>query len=506
MAKGKKVPGSAGVESTSLAEVIRKAKAAGALVVDVRFTDLLGSTQHFSVPMGEFTADLATEGLGFDGSSIRGFQAINESDMLLIPDPTTAYMDPTLNVPTLVVVHDIFDPITREPYSRDPATSPPRPRRTCRSRRSPTPPTSAPRRSSTSSTAWPSTRTRTPATTSSTPKRASGTAAARTAPPTSPSDRGTKEGYFPVPPVDKFQDLRSEIMLKLIEAGIQVEVQHHEVGTAGQAEIDLRFNTLKAMADNMQVYKYVIKNFCASRGLVATFMPKPLFLDNGSGMHVHQSLWKAGKPLFAGNGYGGLSDMARFYVGGLLKHAPALLAFCAPTTNSYRRLVPGYEAPINLVYSKRNRSACVRIPMYSTNPKTKRVEFRSPDPAANPYLAFSACLMAGLDGIKNKIEPPAPVDADIYDLSPREKARIKNTPGSLEESLAALKADNKFLLEGGVFTEDLIETWIDYKQKKEVDAVAFGPIRGSSTSTTTSRLYPAKPRYPSQTSSSVSAR
>jgi len=473
MAKAKTTPG--GIASNSLAEVIRKAKGVGALVVDVRVTDRIGSTRHVSVPMSEFTANLAEEGLGFDGSSIRGFQAINESDMLLIPDPTTAYMDPPLNVPTLVVVHDIFDPITREPYSRDP-------------RYVATKAEAYLQKSKVADTAffgpeaefyifnslafdqnahsgyysidseegiWNS-------------GREDGT-------PNMAFRPRHKEGYFPVPPVDKLQDLRSEIMLMLMEAGLQVEVQHHEVGNAGQAEIDLRFNTLKAMADDMQVYKYVIKNFCASRGYVATFMPKPLFMDNGSGMHVHQSLWKAGKPLFAGNDYGGISDMARHYVGGLLKHAPALLAFCAPTTNSYRRLVPGYEAPINLVYSKGNRSACVRIPMYSTKPETKRIEFRCPDPAANPYLAFSACLMAGLDGIKNKIEPPKPVDADIYQLSAKEKAKIKNTPGSLKESLDALARDHKFLLEGGVFTQDLIDTWIDYKQVKEVDAVALRP-------------------------------
>ncbi|GAC1334527.1 MAG: type I glutamate--ammonia ligase [Candidatus Dormibacteria bacterium] len=464
-----------GVASDNLGEVIRKAKALGALVVDVRFTDLPGSTQHFSLPIGEFTADLATEGLGFDGSSIRGFQAINESDMLLLPDPQTAYMDPVLNVPTLVVHHDIYDPITREAYSRDP-------------RFIATKAEAYLQKSKLADTAF------------------FGAEAefyifnslsfdqnAHSGYYFIDSDEGIwnsgieggepnmafrprhKEGYFPVPPVDKLQDFRSELMLKLLEAGLQVEVQHHEVGTAGQAEIDLRFNTLKAHADDMQKYKYIVKNFSASRGYVATFMPKPLFQDNGSGMHVHQSLWKGGKPQFAGSGYGGLSDMARWYVGGLLKHAPALLAFCAPTTNSYRRLVPGYEAPINLVYSKRNRSACVRIPMYSTNPKAKRIEFRCPDPAANPYLAFSALLMAGLDGVKNKIEPPAPVDADIYELSARERARIKNTPGSLQESLAALKADSKFLLEGDVFTQDLIDTWVDYKQVKEVDAVALRP-------------------------------
>ena len=466
---------SKGVASETLGEVIRKAKAAGALVADVRFTDLPGSSHHFSLPIDEFTEDLQEEGLGFDGSSIRGFQAINESDMLLIPDPSTAFMDPTLTVPTLVVVHDIFDPITREAYSRDP-------------RYIATKAEAYLQKTKLADTAYfgPEAEFYIFNSLAFDQNAHSGyyfidsdegiwNSGKEDGTPNMAFRPRHKEGYFPVPPVDKLQDLRSELMLTLIDAGLQVEVQHHEVGTAGQAEIDLRFNTLKAMADDMQRYKYIVKNFCANRGYVATFMPKPLFMDNGSGMHIHQSLWKSGKPLFAGDGYAGLSDMARWYIGGLLKHAPALLAFCAPTTNSYRRLVPGYEAPINLVYSKRNRSACVRIPMYSTNPKAKRIEFRCPDPAANPYLAFSACLMAGLDGVQNKIEPPAPVDADIYELSPREKRKIKNTPGSLKESIDALASDNAFLLQGGVFTPDLIDTYIDYKQVKEVDAVALRP-------------------------------
>jgi len=285
-----------------------------------------------------------------------------------------------------------------------------------------------------------------------------------------------KEGYFPVPPMDHLQDIRTEMMLTLEQVDVQVEVQHHEVGTAGQAEIDMRFDSLLKMGDNLLKYKYVIKQVGRRHNKTVTFMPKPIFQDNGSGMHVHQSLWKDGQNLFADKaGYAGLSEMAVHYIGGLLKHAPALLAICAPTTNSYRRLVPGYEAPINLVYSKRNRSACIRIPMYSTNPKTKRVEFRSPDPAANPYLAFSACLMAGLDGIKHKIMPPDPLDKDIYELEGEEMAKIKKVPGSLAESLDALESDHAFLLEGGVFTKDVIDTWIDYKRKKEVDQVALRP-------------------------------
>ena len=463
------------VSSTKPAEVLEQARRAGVQVVDVRFIDLPGTWQHFSLPIGELEESSFTEGLGFDGSSIRGFQAINESDMLLIPDPETATLDPCLRIPTLYLVCDVIDPITREPYSRDARFVAKKAEEHLRktgiadvsywgpeaefyifnSLRFDQNAFSGYYFIDSEEGIWNS--------------GSNGTANLANRP-------RYKEGYFPVPPVDKLQDLRSEIMLKLIEAGVPVEVQHHEVGTAGQAEIDMRFDTLTAMGDKMMKYKYIIKNVAAQAGYVATFMPKPLFQDNGSGMHVHQSLWKDGENLFASSkGYAGLSQEAIWYIGGLLKHAPALLAFCAPTTNSYRRLVPGYEAPINLVYSKRNRSACVRIPMYSTNPKTKRVEFRSPDAACNPYLAFSACLMAGLDGIQNKIEPPKPVDKDIYELEGEEKASIQSVPGSLGESLAALKADHRFLLKGGVFTEDLVETWIDYKQVREVDQVALRP-------------------------------
>ncbi len=285
-----------------------------------------------------------------------------------------------------------------------------------------------------------------------------------------------KEGYFPVPPTDRLQDLRSKIMLAMIAAGIEVEVHHHEVGTAGQTEIDMRYSTLTRMADQIMMYKYIVKNVCAKNGYTATFMPKPMFGDNGSGMHVHMSLWNGTSNLFYDkNGYALISDSARWYIGGLIKHAAALLAFAAPTTNSYRRLVPGYEAPINLIYSQRNRSAICRIPMYSTSPKGKRLEFRAPDPSANPYLTFAALLMAGLDGIKNKIEPPKPMDVDLYELEPEERKHVKNTPGSLLESLAALQADHAFLLEGGVFTQDLIDTWLAMKKVKDVDAVALRP-------------------------------
>ena len=460
---------------TSPAEVLDKARAAGVKVVDIRFVDLPGTWQHFSVPLSSFEEDAFEEGLGFDGSSIRGFQAINESDMLLMPDPDSATIDPVLQIPTLYLVCNVVDPLTRESYSRDPryiaqkaeahlaATGiadisywgPEAEFYIFNSLRFDQNAFSGYYFIDSEEGVWNS--------------------GANSTPNLAYRPR-FKEGYFPVPPTDKLQDLRSEIMLKMIDAGIDVEVQHHEVGTAGQAEIDLRFTSLTKMADQMMAYKYIVKNVAQQHGYVATFMPKPLFQDNGSGMHVHQSLWKDGTNLFFDEaGYALLSDTARWYIGGLLKHAPALLAFCAPTTNSYRRLVPGYEAPINLVYSKRNRSACVRIPVYSTSPKQKRIEFRSPDPAANPYLAFSALLMAGLDGIQNKIEPPNPLDKDIYELEGEEKARIANVPGSLAESLQALAGDNDFLLEGEVFTPDVIETWLDYKMTREVEQVALRP-------------------------------
>jgi glutamine synthetase len=426
--------------------------------------------------VGELSEDMFEEGLGFDGSSIRGFQAINESDMLLMPDPASAFVDPCLKVPTLVLVCDVRDPITGKRYSRDP---------------------------------------RYVAQKAEQYLVKSGVATTSYWGPeaefyifnsvrfdqnahegyyhidseegiwNSGKDGGSpnlghrprhKEGYFPVPPVDRLQDLRSKIMLALIGSGINVEVQHHEVGTAGQAEIDMRFGTLVRMADQIMMYKYIVKGVCHDNGYTATFMPKPMFGDNGSGMHVHQSLWKNGTNLFwSERGYAGLSDMARFYIGGLIRHAPALLAFAAPTTNSYRRLVPGYEAPINLIYSQRNRSAVCRIPMYSKSPKAKRIEFRAPDPSSNPYLTFAALLMAGLDGIKNRIEPPAPIDKDLYDLELHERKRVKNTPGSLVEVLDALQKDSEFLLRGEVFTQDLIDTWVEYKTKKEVEPVALRP-------------------------------
>ncbi len=461
--------------ATSPAEVLEKARAAGIKVVDLRFVDLPGTWQHFSVPLSGLDEDVFTEGIGFDGSSIRGFQTINESDMLLIADPDSATVDPVLQVPTMYLICNVVDPTTRESYTRDPRHvaqkaeahlvrsgiadvsywGPEAEFYIFNSIRFDQNPFSGYYFIDSDEGIWNS--------------------GSNTTPNLGNRPR-YKEGYFPVPPTDKLQDLRSEIMLKLIDAGVDVEVHHHEVGTAGQAEIDMRFTSLTKMADSLMTYKYVIKNVCHQHGYVATFMPKPLFQDNGSGMHCHQSLWKDGSNLFFDEkGYALISEQARWYIGGLLKHASALLAFCAPTTNSYRRLVPGYEAPINLVYSQRNRSACVRIPVYSTSPKSKRLEFRTPDATCNPYLAFAAMLMAGLDGIQNQIEPPEPVDKDLYELEPDEKAQIASVPGSLPEVLRALEADHAFLLEGDVFTQDVIDTWIEYKWTREVEPVALRP-------------------------------
>lgn len=456
---------------TSPKDVIQKAKKEDVKIVDLRFVDLPGTWQHFSIPVEELSEGLFDEGIGFDGSSIRGFQHIHESDMLLIPDPTSVFIDPVLEVKTLDLICDVVDPLTRQRYSRDPRYV-----------------------------AWKAE--------DYLPKTGiadisywgpeieyyifnslrfdqgsnygfyyidsdegiwnSGQDGSR---PNLAHRPRYKEGYFPVPPVDKLQDVRSEIVRKLIDVGIDVEVHHHEVGTAGQLEIDMRYTTLVDMADRVLKYKYVGKNVAAKHQLVATFMPKPLFGDNGSGMHTHQSLWKDGQNVFYDErGYAHLSATGRHYIGGLLKHAAAILAFAAPTTNSYRRLVPGYEAPINLVYSKRNRSACVRIPVYFSRPDAVRLEFRAPDPSCNPYLSFAACLMAGLDGVQNKIEPPDPIDVDLYELEGEEKKKVKQTPGSLEEVLDALDADRDFLMKGDVFTEDLIETWLALKRSsaKEV--------------------------------------
>ncbi len=442
--------------------------------VDLRFMDFIGTWQHTTIPVRRLTEDVFADGLGFDGSSIRGWQQINESDMLLVPDPTSAFLDPFTALPTLNLICDIQDPITREDYSRDP------------------------RNIARKAVAY-----------------LNSTGIADTAyfgpeaeffifddvrfDQNSHSgffyldsveaewNRGReefpnlgnkirhKEGYFPCPPTDQLMDIRNEMMQVMIEAGLEVETHHHEVATAGQTEIDLQFNELVKMADNLMMYKYIVKNVAFRNQKTVTFMPKPLYGDNGSGMHVHVSFWKEGKPLFAGDGYAGLSEMALYAIGGILKHAPALLAITNPTTNSYKRLVPGYEAPVNLAYSQRNRSASCRIPMYSNSPKSKRIEFRCPDPTCNPYLAFAAITMAALDGIQNKIDPGSPLDKDIYDLPPEEAALVEKTPASLEAALDALQADHEFLLRGDVFTRDVIDTWISYKRKKEVDALRLRP-------------------------------
>jgi glutamine synthetase len=467
------------MEQRTAGDVLKLVKEAGIDVIDVRFCDLPGLMQHFSIPAHELTADVFEDGLGFDGSSIRGFQEIQESDMLLIPDPNTAVVDPFTEHPTLDINCFVRDPLTGESYSRDPRYIVQKAAAYLASTGLADTAYFGPEAEfyifdsvrfdqnqfsgyyfvDSIEGVWNSGRER----------EIDGS-------PNLAYKPRYKEGYFPVPPMDQFQDLRSEMMRVLEQVGIPIEVQHHEVGTAGQAEIDMRFDTITAMADKLMLYKYVVKNVARKRGYSVTFMPKPIFMDNGSGMHVHQSLWKGGEPLFFDEaGYAGLSDMARWYIGGLLSHAPAICAFSNPTTNSYKRLVPGYEAPVNLVYSQRNRSASVRIPLYSKSPKAKRLEFRCPDPSCNPYLAFSAMLMAGLDGIQNRIEPPPPVDKDLYDLPPEELAKVPQVPGSLNESLAALERDHDFMLKGNVFTPDVIETWIEYKKVREIDQVQLRP-------------------------------
>src|SRR5438105_13519396 len=460
-------------KTTDPKTVLEFVKKNGVKLLDLRFTDLPGLWHHVSYPIDQFTEDSFEEGFGMDGSSIRGWAAIHESDMLLMPDPEWYMLDPFTEVPTLVMVCDVVDPVTKQRYDRDPRYI---------------------------------------------AKKAEMYLASTGLADTAffgaeaeffifdnvrfdqntnegyyhiDADEGRwnsgrkennlgyrpryKEGYFPVPPTDHYQDLRAEMVETMIKCGIHIECHHHEVATGGQAEIDQRYNTLVASADGMMLYKYITRNVAHQYGKSVTFMPKPLFADNGSGMHTHQSLWKGGKPLFAGDLYAGLSQMALWYIGGLLKHARALAAIIAPTTNSYKRLVPGYEAPVNLAYSRRNRSAACRIPMYSASPKAKRVEFRPPDPAANPYLAFAAMMMAGMDGVLNKIDPGQPLDKDIYDLHPEELKKVPSMPASLEEALGALEDDHTFLLKGDVFTEELIETYIGYKKKSEADAVRLRP-------------------------------
>ena len=455
-------------------EAIALAKEKGAELVDLKFMDLIGTWQHFTIPISEYDTDLFEDGSGFDGSSIRGWQPINASDMLVIPDPSTAVMDPFCEKPTLSLLGNIVDPITREPYSRDPR---------CIAKKAETYVQSGgfgevayfgPEPEffildevrfdqnayegyyhiNSVEGVWNS---------------------GREESPNLGYKPRHKEGYFPVPPLDSYQDIRTEMVQIMEQVGIRVEKHHHEVATAGQAEIDLRFLPLVQMADALQWYKYIVKNVAKRHGKTATFMPKPIFGDNGSGMHTHQSIWKDGNPLFAGDGYGGMSELAMHYIAGILVHAPAICAFAAPTANSYRRLVPGFEAPVNLAYSSRNRSAAVRIPMYSMSPKAKRIEVRFPDATSNGYLAFSAMLMAGLDGVERKLNPGDPLDKDIYALTPEELANVPSVPGSLPEALDALEKDFDFLLKGDVFTPDVIETWIEYKRTQEIDELRLRP-------------------------------
>ncbi|NLX20278.1 MAG: type I glutamate--ammonia ligase [Phycisphaerae bacterium] len=449
-------------------------KQVGAEIVDLKFCDMLGSWQHCSFPVDEWDEDTFKNGVGFDGSSIRGWQDVDVSDMLAIPQVETTRLEPFFKEPTVSIIADIVDPISRQFYGKDPRFVAkqaveylkktglgdichigPEPeffifdevRYEQNQHR-------GLYEIDSSEGAWNT---------------------ARFEEPNLGYKPSYKGGYFPVSPTDTFHDLRGEMVYEMKRLGIAIEAHHHEVGTAGQSEIDMRFCPLVDMGDQMMWYKYVVRNVAKRHGKTVTFMPKPIFQDNGSGMHTHVSIWKAGKPLFAGKGYAGLSEMALHAIGGILKHAPSLLAFAAPTTNSYRRLVPGYEAPVNLAYSSRNRSAAIRIPMYSDSPKAKRLEFRCPDPSANGYLAFSAILMAALDGIKNELDPGKPLDKNIYELTGKDKAAVPNTPGSLKESLDALKKDHAFLNEGGVFCGELIETWIDYKTKNEIDEIALRP-------------------------------
>ena len=460
--------------SSPIENVLSFIKSSKIQFIDFKFMDFPGQWQHFTVPVSEFSEKSFEDGFGFDGSSIRGWKAINESDMLIMPDPETMFLDPFIATPTLSLTCDVVEPATKENYAR------------------------CPRSIAHKATAY---------------LKSTGLADTAYFGPEAEFfilddvrfDNGTnfsfynvdsvegkwnsgreefpnlgykpryKEGYFPVPPTDALMDLRNDMATNLQNIGIEVEAQHHEVASGGQSEIDMKFKPLLRAADQLLMFKYVVKNTAKKANKTVTFMPKPIFGDNGSGMHVHVSLWAKGKPLFAGGGYAGLSEMGLYFIGGLLKHAPSLLAFTNPTTNSYKRLVPGFEAPVNLAYSQRNRSASVRIPMYSSNPKTKRVEFRCPDASSNPYLAFSAILMAGLDGVINRIDPGEPLDKDIYDLSPEELKNVPSTPESLGHALKALQEDHEYLMKGDLFTEDVINTWINYKIDKEVKPMALRP-------------------------------
>jgi glutamine synthetase len=456
-------------------EVIAFAKEHGAKMLDLKFLDFPGLWQHTTLPIHRLDESFFEDGAGFDGSSIRGWQPIHASDMLLIPDPTTARMDPFPKEPTLSLICNIVEPITREPYTRDPRNVAQKAERYLRSTGLADTAYFGPeaeffvlddiRYEQTAQGAFYHL------------DSAEGTwNTGRCEQPNLGYKPRHKEGYFPVPPTDSLLDLRTEMVLELEKMGVEIEVQHHEVATAGQCEIDMKFEPLLKMGDNLMWFKHVVKNVARRNGRTVTFMPKPIFGDNGSGMHIHISLWKDGKPLFSGDKYAGLSQMALHFIGGILKHAQAICAFSNASTNSYRRLVPGYEAPINLAYSSRNRSAAIRIPMYSPSPKSKRIEFRTPDPSCNPYLTFAACLMAGLDGVENRVSPGDPLDKDIYALSPEELKEVPKTPFSLYEALDALKADHEFLLRGDVFTPDVITEWVDYKMEKEVKPVLLRPV------------------------------
>jgi glutamine synthetase len=469
------------VTSQEAQQVFELIKAKHCQIIDLKFNDLPGLWQHFSMPvtelteMDDLTKSIWEEGVGFDGSSIRGFQKIQESDMILMPDASTARLDPACQVPTLSIICDIYDPLTKQPYNRDPRHIAKKAEQYLRSTGIADVSFWGPELEffifddvrfdqaeqygfyyiDSAEGEWNS---------------------GRDEKPNLGYKPRFKEGYFPVPPHDSMQDLRSEIILTMINVGIPIEVHHHEVATAGQGEIDMKFDSLTNMADKVMWYKYIVKNVARKHGKVATFMPKPLFGDNGSGMHTHVSLWKNSSNVFYDpEGYALISETARYFIGGLLKHSGALMALCAPTTNSYKRLVPGYEAPVNLVYSARNRSACVRIPVYTPNPRTKRLEYRPPDASCNPYLAFPAMLMAGLDGIENEIDPGPPLDKSSYELTPEEETAITTTPGSLEEALCALEDDHDFLLKNGVFTSDVLDVYLEYKRQHELDPVRLRP-------------------------------
>jgi len=455
-------------------EVLEKVKSEEVQAIDFRFLDFPGLWQHFTIPAKHLETVTFEEGLGFDGSSIRGWKGIQESDMIVLPDPTTAFIDPFSKLRTMVLICDIVEPKTLQPYSRDPRSIARRAEDYLRSSGIGDEAYFGPEAEffifddirfdqnehsgfyfiDSVEGRWNT---------------------GRDEGPNLGYKPRYKEGYFPVPPTDKFQDLRNEMMMHMIDCGLDVECQHHEVATAGQAEIDIRFAPMLHSADQLMMFKYIVKNTALRHGKTVTFMPKPVWNDNGSGMHTHMSIWKDGKNQFAGDGYGGLSESALFAIGGILRHAPALVALTNPTTNSFKRLVPGFEAPCRLAYSSSNRSAAVRIPNYSSNPKARRFEFRCPDPSCNPYLAFSAILLAAVDGIKNKIDPGSAFDKNLYDLPPEELKDVPTTPPTLEVALDCLERDHEFLLAGDVFSRDTISTWIDYKREKEVDALRLRP-------------------------------